>query len=61
MSIAYFIISTLIGFALSWLIMIIQQHIMIIFWVIVFLVICLGVSFATYYYIVSKTNHTKTV
>lgn len=61
MSISYFVISTLIGFALSWLIMIIQQHIMIIFWVIVFLVICLGVSFAAYYYIVSKTNHTKTV
>lgn len=59
MSIAYFIISTLIGFALSWLIMIIQQHILIIFWVIISLVILLGLSFAIYYYNVSKTIHTK--
>ena len=61
MSIAYFVISTLIGFALSWLIMIIQQHIIIIFWVIVALLLFLGFSFAAYYCIVSKTNHTKTV
>lgn len=61
MSIAYLIISTLIGFALSWLIMTVQQHILVIFWVLLILLIIISITTFVYFYNSRKNNDSKTV
>ncbi|MDD3130008.1 MAG: hypothetical protein PHW21_06535 [Candidatus Izemoplasmatales bacterium] len=59
MSIAYFVISTLLGFGLSIAIMFLEQNIVTIFWIMISVVVIIGLAAGSYYlskFIKSKKN-----